>query len=218
MLMAMTPTRSEIERNALAEAAREEERAIWRRMRPSVDRRNWYILKVLRQFENAVSGQLLGLKVANVYSPQKYADRIVHQREMLTGRRIVVGRQRVLEPMFPGYLFVRFDYQAEWPKIRARVPVERARTCDRPDGSPYVVHNILMQAIFEAEMESVGEDKRKISVFEVGQAVRLLTGPFAEFIGNIERLDSGDRIRVLLDLFGRQTPVVKPAHEIEAVE
>lgn len=216
MLMVTKPERWKIEVDALAEAAREEERRAWLRLTPSVDRRKWYMLCILQQAENAISGTLVGLKIANVYSPSVFKEQNVYARNSLSGRKTVIGRKRVRSPMFPGYMFARFDYDVEWPKIRARVPSERARTFDRVDGSPYVVHDFLMQAIYQGE---ITESKKTVgsSAFTVGQAVRTLAGPFSDFIGKIERLDSCDRIRILLDLFGRETQVVLPAHEIEAV-
>jgi transcriptional antiterminator RfaH len=42
---------------------------------------------------------------------------------------------------------------------------------------------------------------------KVGQSVRLAFGPFADFIGTLERLDSAGRVRVLIDLLGRSVSV-----------
>lgn len=217
MLDMVTSTdRGEIVKNALAEAAREEERQIWKRMQPSIDRRCWYLLSVLPQAENWISATLIGLKVANVYSPLCAKDEVVWSRQPLTGKRIRTGIKRVMRPMLPGYLFVRCDYEAEWPKIRARVPKEKMSTVNNNNGAPYVIHNILMQALYEKELKEIGEKQNRTDDFKPGDAVRLLTGPFADWIGKIERLDSGERIRILLDLFGRGTPVVMSVSEIEA--
>lgn len=211
------PTWGEVVRAALAEAKREDERQFWRRRQAEAEHRCWYLFRIMPQAENAISATMVGLKVANVYSPKIYVDRLVYSRQMLTGRRVCTGRKRVLVPMLPGYLFARLHYEAEWPKLSARIPAERIHTVERPDGSPYVVHDIFMQAVFEKELEE-GEKQQEKRKFEPGQAVRLLTGPFQEWIGNVERLEDGDRIRILLDLFGRGTPVVQSASEIEAVE
>ena len=51
-----------------------------------------------------------------------------------------------------------------------------------------------------------------------GQSVRILTGAFADFIGEIERLDDSGRIRVLLDIMGGQTPVVLPLENVVRAE
>jgi transcription antitermination factor NusG len=50
---------------------------------------------------------------------------------------------------------------------------------------------------------------------DLGQAdhpVRLTQGPFAEYMGTLDRLDESGRVRVLLDMLGRQVPVVEGHH------
>ena len=47
-----------------------------------------------------------------------------------------------------------------------------------------------------------------------GQKVKILTGPFADFIGTLERLDEQGRVRVLLDMMGGQVPVMSLACEL----
>lgn len=211
------PTWGDVVKRALEEAKREDERQHWRKRQADAMRKRWYLFRIMQQFESAISGHMIGLKVENVYSPKIYVDRLVYARQMLTGKRVCTGRERVLVPMLPGYIFARLDYEAEWPKVRARIPVERMQMIERPDGAPYVVHDVFMQAVYEKELEE-GEKQPQKARFQPGQTVRMLTGPFQDWIGNVERLEDGDRIRVLLDLFGRGTPVVQSASEIEAVE
>lgn len=211
------PSWGEVVTRALECAEHEDRRQFWRKRQAEAARRRWYLARIMPQAENAISGQLVGLGVRNVYSPKIYADRLVYARQMLTGRRICVGRKRVLVPMLPGYLFIRIDCEVEWPKIRARIPRERISIVAGPDGSPCIIHNVFMQAVFEKEIEE-GEKRPEAARFEPGRAVRLLTGPFQDWIGRVERLEGGERIRVILDLFGRDTPVVQSVSEIEAVE
>jgi transcription termination/antitermination protein NusG len=53
-------------------------------------------------------------------------------------------------------------------------------------------------------------------LFKVNQAVRVVDGPFASFKGLIERLDSNGRLKVLVDIFSRMTPVELDEDQIEA--
>lgn len=215
MLM-VTPPRSEIERNALAIAAEEEQRAYWRRLQAQDALRRWYLLQIQPQHEHIVSGHLIGLRL-KVYNPMLPVDRPVWSRNVLTGVRFISGRKRVLRPMFPGYLFVRIDFDAEWPKVRARAGVERVATLDHPDGRPYVIHDEVVGDIHAKEQELLRERAKKSHDFKPGQVVEISHGPFFGFLAEIERLEDGERIRLLLDLFGRKTPVVVEPHEIEAV-
>lgn len=210
------PTWGDVVRSALAEAEREEQRQCWRKRQAEAALRRWYLFRIMPQAENTISATMVGLKVANVYSPKIYVDKLVYSRQMLTGRRVCTGRKRVLAPMLPGYLFARLHYEVEWPRLSVRIPAERIHAVERPDGSPYVVHDVFMQAVFEKETEE-GEKQPEKAKFQPGHAVRMLTGPFQDWFGKVERLEDGDRIRVLLDLFGRETPVVQSSSEIEAV-
>jgi transcription antitermination factor NusG len=54
-------------------------------------------------------------------------------------------------------------------------------------------------------------DEANLTLFEAGltkgQTVRILSGPFADFVGTLERLDESGRVRVLLDMMGTAVPV-----------
>lgn len=203
--------------NALAIAAHEEERRTWMRLKARDQYRRWHLFAVAPQYESAVSGHLVALKIDGVYTPMMRVMVPVYSRQPLSGKRILTGRKHVHRPMFPGYMFVRFDYEAEWAKIRSRIPSDRARTIDHTDGRPYVIHNDFMKALHAKEQELLAVKADKPHTFKAGQQIRVLEGPFADLVGQIERLDSGDRIRALLELFGRPTPVSLAAHEIEAM-
>lgn len=53
--------------------------------------------------------------------------------------------------------------------------------------------------------------------FQIGEMVRVLDGPFASFMGRIQRADRENRIEVLVSIFGRATPVVVEEEMIEAI-
>jgi transcription antitermination factor NusG len=54
-------------------------------------------------------------------------------------------------------------------------------------------------------------DEAALTLFQAGlstgQSVRILTGPFANFVGTLERLDDAGRVRVLLEMMGTAVPV-----------
>jgi transcription antitermination factor NusG len=217
MLDMATPTRGEIVDNALARAAQDEERLTWKRLKARDELRKWYLLVIQPQHEHIVSGHLRGLGI-KVFSPLIRENKAVYSRNYLRGGSYQSGTKRVPRPMFPGYLFTRIDHEAEWSKVRARSGVERIKTLDQ-DGRPYVVHDQIVHALYEREQQLLlGKAYEKPHDYKVGQRVRALQGPFASFVGKINRLDSKTRIRVLLDLFGRLTAVEFEAHEIEADE
>jgi transcriptional antiterminator RfaH len=65
------------------------------------------------------------------------------------------------------------------------------------------------EGIVETLIEN--SDEANLALFAsgltTGQAVRVLSGPFADFVGTLERLDAAGRVRVLLDMMGTSVPV-----------
>lgn len=109
----------------------------------------------------------------------------------------------VRAPLFPRYLFLILDPQRDrWLSVQSTVGVSSLITCDdRPIAVP--------QGIVETLIENT--DEANLTLFNrglvAGQSVRILRGPFADFVGTLERLDEGGRVRVLLDMMGTAVPV-----------
>lgn len=135
--------------------------------------------------------------------------------------RTVVRRGRKVEvsrPLIPGYVFVA---SAAYAAI-SRLP-DCAGFLRASEGRLAVISQAGVDYVraIEAEREQVrlaaiARRARRAHDFRSGQQVRLASGPLAGQAGTIERLDGPLHIRVLLTMFGRATPVVAKADEIEA--
>ena len=70
-------------------------------------------------------------------------------------------------------------------------------------------HRGLPEGIVETLIQN--SDEANLALFSsgltTGQSVRILSGPFANFVGQLERLDAAGRVRVLLDMMGTTVPV-----------
>jgi transcriptional antiterminator RfaH len=68
----------------------------------------------------------------------------------------------------------------------------------------------------EALMQMTRSDGRVSfsSAMAAGDKVRFLTGPFADLVGSLEHLDEGGRVRVLLNILGRETAVKADASQL----
>jgi transcription elongation factor/antiterminator RfaH len=109
----------------------------------------------------------------------------------------------VRAPLFPRYLFLILDLNRDrWLSVRSTIGVSSLFTCgDRPVPVPKGVVEALIArtnetglALFDAGLTT-------------GQTVRILSGPFADFVGTLERLDAAGRVRVLLTMMGSTVPV-----------
>jgi transcription elongation factor/antiterminator RfaH len=109
----------------------------------------------------------------------------------------------VLAPLFPRYLFVALDLERDrWLSVRSTVGV--ARLFAHQDGRPVPAPAGIVESLIE---QSDGSLTRLDGGLIRGQHVRILTGPFADFIGTLERLDETGRVQVLLAIMGTAVPV-----------
>jgi transcription elongation factor/antiterminator RfaH len=106
-------------------------------------------------------------------------------------------------PLFPSYLFVKLDLDRDrWLSVRSTFGVSLLFTCD---GQPVPVP----AGVVEALIAHAGE--AKLALFDdglrEGQQVRILSGPLADFLGTLDRLDENGRVRVLLCWMNTTVPV-----------
>ena len=120
----------------------------------------------------------------------------------------------IYRPIFRSYLFVRLLSGAEpWLTVKATIGV---RDFLKVEGRPGIVDNSIIERIALKEAELLAPPPKVSESYKLGQKVRVTDGPFTDWIGEIERLDDRGRIRALLDVMGRATPVEFDAYQIEA--
>ena len=112
-------------------------------------------------------------------------------------------RTSTLAPLFPSYLFLRLDVSRDqWRSVNGTRGVVRLIMQSEV---PQPVPRGIVEAL-QARMSADGA-MDWTPTFKIGQAVRIADGPFADFVGTLERLDAAGRVRVLLDLLGRSVLV-----------
>ena len=109
----------------------------------------------------------------------------------------------VRAPLFPRYIFLILDLGRDrWLSAWSTVGVSSLYACEnRPVPVPEGVVETLIANSDEANLALFA------SGLTTGQSVRVLSGPFANFVGKLERLDSAGRVRVLLEIMGTAVPV-----------
>ena len=121
----------------------------------------------------------------------------------------------VQAPLFPRYIFLILDLGRDrWLSVRGTVGVSSLFTSeDRPVPVPEGIVETLIQNSDEANLALFS------SGLTTGQSVRILSGPFANFVGQLARLDAAGRVRVLLDMMGTTVPVaVRRGGSVQAAE
>lgn len=130
-----------------------------------------------------------------------------------TWRRHARRRELVQRPLFPRYLFVLLDVmRAQWRPILSTVGVSSLLM---RDGRPIAVPPGVVEQIHDGEAKGLFE-RTSGRRFSDGDPVRVVEGPFADFVGRFQGLADRDRVFVLLDLMERQVKVRLPAEVLTA--
>ncbi len=111
--------------------------------------------------------------------------------------------QTILEPLFPGYIFVAFDTAlGGWKSVNGTYGVTQLVCFGKtPTAVPGDLVSQLMLRCDEMGKLPISESLSQ------GDRVRLSSGPFADFVTRVEAIDPDKRVWVLLELMGRPTRV-----------
>lgn len=147
----------------------------------------WYVAETLPRSEQ-LAQQHLERQHFQCFSPRFRATRR-HARKIRT----------VLAPLFPGYVFVQFSVAHDrWQSVNGTVGIKRLVGSSR--GKPQAMPTEAMNAIFDRCDRN--EVHHLLPDIQPGQIIRLAAGPFADTLAAVESLDSGGRVRILLDILG----------------
>lgn len=151
----------------------------------------WFLAYTLPKSE--LKAELhLGAQGFRTYLPQIWKT-TRHARQLRTVRA----------PLFPRYLFVTLDLGRDrWLSVRSTVGVSSLFTTR--DGQPVPVPAGIVESLIE---QCDGNVTRLDTRLVKGQHVRILSGPFADFVGTLQRLDATERVQVLLEMMGTSVPV-----------
>ncbi len=164
------------------------------------DGRRWYVVHCYSGYENKVRHNL-EQRIESMGMKGKIFDVVVPTEEELEVRD---GKRRTVERrVFPGYILVQMVMSEEpWyvvrntPGVTGFVGMGNEPTPLRPEEVAQIVKRM------EAEAPRV-----KVT-FKTGQKVRIIDGPFNDFIGTVDALDMEKaKVRVMVSFFGRETPV-----------
>lgn len=173
--------------------------------------KRWYFVHVYSGFENQVK-QYLAERIEHSGLSEFFGDIMVPTEEVVEMRS---GKKRKSErKFFPGYVLVQMDMNDEtWHLVR-RVPKVLGFIGGTPD-QPAPISEKEAESILQRIQEGVDKPRPKI-LFEPGEAVRVIDGPFADFNGSVEEVNyEKSRLRVSVLIFGRATPVDLDFSQVE---
>ena len=172
--------------------------------------KRWYIIHVYSGFEKKVR-ESIREQAEQKGLADMFEDILVPMEEVLEIRR---GKKVNAErKFFPGYVLVKMDLNDEtWSLVRNTGKVTGFLG---QGGKPQAIPDNEAERIMNQVKEGFEHPKPTIS-FMIGDPVRVSDGPFASFNGTIEEVDEGkQRVKVLVSIFGRATPVELEYAQVE---
>jgi transcriptional antiterminator NusG len=171
----------------------------------------WYVVHAYSGFESYVQKSLKE-RIERAGLHDQFGEILVPTEEVVEMRE---GQQRKSErKFFPGYVLVHMDMTDEaWhlvkdcPKVMGFI----GGTSDQP--AP--ITDVEAATILDRMQEGVDKPKPKV-LFEPGEVVRVIDGPFNDFNGVVQEVDyEKSRLRVAVLIFGRETPVDLEFSQVE---
>lgn len=168
---------------------------------PANPNARWYVVHTFAGHENKVATALRQRIEA------EHLENLIYDILVPTQDKIEIkgGRKEtVKEKIFPGYILIKMELSdLSWLAVRTTQGV-----------TSFIGAANKPTPISEAEVASIvkfttqGASPTFKDVFMVDDTVKIIDGPFAEFIGKVDSVDKEKgRVRVLVSIFGRETPV-----------
>jgi len=165
----------------------------------------WYVIHSYSGYEKKVKANLEN-RIKSMHLEDKIFDIVIPMEQVVeykNGKKVTVDRKK-----FPGYVLVRMYMDDDsWYAVR-----------NTPNVTGFVGSGTAPSPLSRREVERIlgvekeeGTKKDKPTfkpAWDVGETVRVVGGPFADFNGVIEDINvDQSKVRVLVDIFGRETPV-----------
>ncbi len=162
--------------------------------------RNWYVLHTYSGYEDSVAKNLKQ-RIESLEMEDKIFDVVVPKEKKI---KIKNGKRKVVEEkIYPGYVLVEMIVTEDsWYVVR-----------NTPNVTGFVGSGTTPVPVSQSEIDhlkkrmEVEEPKPKITV-KPGELVKITDGPFKGFEGKVSEVDEDrEKIKVLVNMFGRDTPV-----------
>ena len=173
--------------------------------------KRWYVVHAYSGFENQVM-RLLKERIERSGLQEKFGSVLVPTEEVVEMRG---GQKRKSDrKFFPGYVLVQMEMCDDTWHLVKSVPKVMGFIGGSTD-KPAPISDVEASAILERVEEGTEKPRPKV-LFEPGEVVRVIDGPFNDFNGVVEEVNyEKSRLRVAVLIFGRSTPVELEFSQVE---
>jgi transcriptional antiterminator NusG len=172
----------------------------------------WYIAKAQTGQENKVTKSLKE-RIVNHKMTEFFSDVLVPEETVVTTAN---GKKKTIKKkFFPGYVLIKMIMNDKtWHLVKSTDKITGfiGGTLDKP--SPITNEEA---AYMTSQMEEGFKKPRTSINFTEGESVKVIEGPFANFVGTIEAVNEKGKVKVNVSIFGRPTPVELDFTQVEKV-
>ena len=173
------------------------------------DAKKWYVVHTYSGHENRARLTLLE-RVKNAGLDNQFGEVLIPTESVM---EVVKGQRRTsTRKFYPGYMFVQMDLNEQTFHLVKGTP---KITGFLGGSNPTPVPEREISGIHSAMTEGKSKPKPKV-VYQQGDTVRVIDGPFSNFSATIEEVKPDkQKVRVLVSIFGRATPVELDFAQVE---
>ena len=171
----------------------------------------WYVIHTYSGYESKVKESLIE-RMAAVGWAERVSQILVPSEEIVELKK---GKRRVSErKIFPGYILVKMELNDETWHLVQETPRITGFVGGRTHPTP--LSEAEVQEIIKATSAEEGPKPRVR--FRIGESVRITDGPFTNFTGSVDTVnEERGKLRVMVSIFGRSTPVELDYLQVERV-
>lgn len=175
--------------------------------------KRWYVLHVYSGFEKKVASSILETAAKRNLSESIEEVMVPTEEvvEMRRGQKVNAERK-----FFPGYVLVKMDMNDEaWHLVKNTPKV--TGFLGAAGTKPQPISEAEAQRLMKQMVDGADRPRPSVS-YEIGEQVKVCDGPFNSFNGTVEEVDEAkSRLKVLVSIFGRSTPVELDFSQVEKV-
>ncbi len=165
----------------------------------------WFVVHTYAGYENKVKSNLES-RISSMNMEERIHEVVIPVEDVIefkNGKKVVVQKK-----VFPGYLLVRCDLDDDsWYVVR-NTPGVTGFVGQGSKPVPLSRKDVETFLGVKDEIGGVEKKARPRLEFDVGEQVRVVAGPFADFNGAISEINvDQSKLKVLVNIFGRETPV-----------
>jgi len=170
-----------------------------------MDNKKWFVLKVVSGQENKIKGyidsEIVRSKWENAITTVLVPTEKVYK--IKAGKKVIKDKT-----LYPGYLYIEVEDKVVTPEMLATIRNISGVMNFLGGNQPQALRPAEVQKLLGKLDEVLGAGESMLEPFIINESVKIIDGPFNDFIGSIEEInEEKKKLKVVVKIFGRKQPV-----------